>query len=131
MDAIQKGFILGFFTGQGSFGGDGRTPHLTLRMHPKHEQLLDKLTELIPGSKVFGPYINGGREYLQWMLRGDELAKVVSEGLFEDLKEWDPSSHQRYHEMVDTYFVGGRLRFRSKKRRRITSSKGGSSTESD
>ncbi len=130
MEQIQRGFILGFFTGQGSFGGDGRSPHLTLRMHTKHKALLEKLATLIPGSQIYGPYINGSREYLQWMLRGDDLANVVNQGIFEDLKEWDESSYLRYREMVDTYFVDGRLRFRSKKRRRITSSKGGSSTES-
>jgi len=127
---VQKGFILGFFVGQGSFGGDGRTPNLTLRMNPKHAMLLSKLLELIPGSQVYGPYSTAGREYLQWMLRGEELGKVVKSGLFEELKDWDQSSYQRYQEMVETYFVDGKLRFRSRKRRRMTSSKGGSSTES-
>ena len=131
MDQIQKGFVLGFFTGQGSFGGDGRTPHLTLRMHTKHKGLLKNLTDLLPGSQVYGPYSHGNREYLQWMLRGDDLAKVVKSELFEDLKNWDESSYQRYREMVTTYFVDGKLRFRSKKRRRITSSNGGSSTDND
>ena len=130
MDQIQKGFILGFFAGQGSFGGDGRTPQLTLRMHTSHEPLLIKLCELFPGSQVYGPYSHGERTYLQWMLRGDELAKVVNQGIFEDLKEWDMPSYERYRAMVDGYFVEGKLKFRSKKRRRITSSKGGSSTES-
>jgi hypothetical protein len=130
LSSIERGFVLGFFTGQGSFGGDGRNPHLTLRMHTKHKALLEKLATLIPGSQIFGPYSHANREYLQWMLRGDDLAKVVQAGLFEDLKVWDESSYLRYREMVDTYFVDGKLRFRSKKRRRITSSKGGSSTES-
>ena len=130
LSLTERGFILGFFAGQGSFGGDGRNPHLTLRMHTKHQELLVKLTMLLPGSQRYGPYTNGNREYLQWMLRGDDLAKVVSNGLFEGLKDWDESSYARYREMVDTYFVDGRLRFRSRKRRRITSSKGGSSTDS-
>ena len=126
----ERGFILGFFAGQGSFGGDGRTPQLTLRMHTSHGPLLIKLSALFPGSQVYGPYSHGDRTYFQWMLRGDELAKVVNEGVFEDLKEWDMPSYERYRAMVDTYFVDGKLKFRSKKRRRITSSKGGSSTDS-
>ena len=125
----QKGFILGFFCGQGSFGGDGRTPNLTLRMNPKHAQLVEKLTEILEGSQVYGPYTTAGRKYLQWMLRGDDLAKHVQANTFEGLKEWDESAYQRYRDMVDVYFVDGKLRFRSKKRRRITSSKGGSSTD--
>lgn len=79
---------------------------------------------------MYGPYAHGEREYLQWMLRGDELAKIIATGLFEELKEWDEPTYARYSEMVGRYFVSGRLRFRSRKRRRITSSKGGSSTES-
>ena len=126
----EKGFILGFFAGQGSFGGDGRTPHLTLRMHTAHGTLLIRLCGLFPGSQVYGPYSHGERTYFQWMLRGDELAKVVQSNLFEELKHWDEPSYQRYRDMVDHYFVEGKLKFRSKKRRRITSSKGGSSTES-
>ena len=130
MNPTERGFILGFFAGQGSFGGDGRTPHLTLRMHTSRGPLLIKLCGLFVGSQVYGPYSHGDRTYFQWMLRGDELAKIVQSNLFEDLKDWDDSSYQRYRDMVDTYFVEGKLRFRSKKRRRITSSKGGSSTDS-
>ena len=126
----EKGFILGFFVGQGSFGGDGRTPQLTLRMHTSHGPLLIKLCGLFPGSQVYGPYSHGERTYFQWMLRGDELAIFVNEGIFEGLKEWDGPSYERYRAMVDGYFVDGKLKFRSKKRRRITSSRGGSSTES-
>ena len=129
MEQHQRGFVLGFFCGQGSFGGDGRSPHLTLRMNPKHVQLLEKLTEMLEGSQVYGPYTTAGREYLQWMLRGDDLAKHVQAKTFEGLKDWDESAYQRYREMVDVYFVDGKLRFRSKKRRRMTSSRGGSSTD--
>ena len=125
----ERGFILGFFAGQGSFGGDGRTPHLTVRMHTSHGPMLIKLCSLFLGSQVYGPYSHGERTYFQWMLRGDELGNVVRDGLFEDLKEWDEPSYHRYRDMVDHYFVDGRLKFRSKKRRRITSSNGGSSTE--
>ena len=130
MNQIEKGFVLGFFTGQGSFGGDGKTPQLTLRMHTSHEALLRRLCEILPGSLIYGPYSHGERQYLQWMLRGDVLAGVVADGLFEGLKDWDDMSYARYRDMVDDYFVSGKLRFRSRKRRRMTSSSGGSSTES-
>ncbi|MBS1703014.1 MAG: hypothetical protein JST12_15215 [Armatimonadetes bacterium] len=130
MNQVEKGFVLGFFAGQGSFGGDGRTPHLTLRMNVQHEGLLQRLCQILPGSLIYGPYAHGERHYYQWMLRGDDLAKVVEDGVFEELEQWDEPSYARYREMVDRYFVSGKLRFRSKKRRRITSSSGGSSTES-
>ena len=118
MNQIEKGFILGFFAAQGSFGGDGRTPQLTVRMHTDHETLLRRLCELLPGSQIYGPYAHGNRQYYQWMLRGDELAQGVFDGVFEDLKEWDMPSYLRYRDMVETYFVNGRLRFRQAKKRR-------------
>lgn len=119
MNSLEKGFVLGFFVGQGSFGGDGRTPQLTLRMHVIHHDLLLRLCEILPGSVIYGPYAHGAREYFQWMLRGEELASVVREGVFEDLKDWDTPSYLRYREMVDRYIVDGRLRFRVRTRRRI------------
>lgn len=128
MNQHEKGFILGFFTGQGSFGGDGKTPHLTVRMHVKHQGLLQRLVQLMPGSNVYGPYSHGDRQYYQWMLRGEDL--VTYQDVFEELKDWDQPSYERYKEMEVRYFVSGKLRFRSRKRRRITSSSGGSSTDS-
>lgn len=120
---------MGFFIGEASFGGDGVNPQITFRADIARTQLLAKLKEAIPGSEVYGPYDNRGKPYLQWMVRGTALKKLVDSNLLEELHNWDDTAYQRYRKMVDNYSFGGSLRVRSIKRRRMTSSKGISSTD--
>lgn len=76
------GYLLGVLAGEGHFGGDGKQPQVTLRMHVRHEGLFRWLERALPGSKLYGPYHHGGREYYQWMVRGavlrNELAPLVA-----------------------------------------------------
>ena len=65
--------MVGLLIGEGSFGGDGRQPQVTLRMHVRHEALMRWLAERFPRSKLYGPYHHGDRHYFQWMARGDAL----------------------------------------------------------
>ncbi len=74
---FDDGFVLGLLATQGSFGGDGRQPQVTLRLHTRHLGLLEGLTERFPGSRVYGPYDHGGRSYAQWMARGPALVAGV------------------------------------------------------
>ena len=37
---FTSGLVLGLLIGGGHFGGDGRQPQVTLRMHVRHEPLL-------------------------------------------------------------------------------------------
>ena len=69
----DEGLVVGLLIGQGHFGGDGRQPHVTLKMHIRHEALLRWLEIGIPGSRLYGPYDHGGRRYFQWMARGPAL----------------------------------------------------------
>ena len=73
MDARDEGIIVGLLIGEGHFGGDGRQPQVTLRMHVRHEALLRWLVERLPRSRLYGPYDHGGRHYFQWMARGEAL----------------------------------------------------------
>lgn len=131
MNEFERGTLLGFFIGEASFGGDGQTPHIIFRADISRQALIVKLTTMVPGSEVYGPYDNRGKKYLQWMVRGAALKQLVESELLEGLKEWDPTAHARYRAMVDRYSFAGSLRVRSMKRRRMTSSKGISSTETD
>jgi hypothetical protein len=70
---FDLGLLLGILIGEGHFGGDGRQPQITVRMHVRHERLFDQLLRLCPGSKLYGPYHHGGRSYYQWMIRGAPL----------------------------------------------------------
>ena len=73
---VALGILVGVLVGEGSFGGDGKQPQITLRMHIRHESLFRWLEERF-GGRLYGPYSHGGREYYQWMLRGPDLATML------------------------------------------------------
>src|SRR3954465_8639170 len=70
LSSLEEGLIVGLVGGRGPFGGGGRKPQVTLRLHVRHENLLRWLTARVPGSRLYGPYDHGGRRYFQWMVRG-------------------------------------------------------------
>ncbi len=74
---FDRGVIVGLLIGEGSFGGDGRQPQITLRMHVRHEALFRWLMERFPAARLYGPYHHGGRSYYQWMARGRTLVRDV------------------------------------------------------
>ena len=101
---LEIGFLLGVLVGEGHFGGDGRQPQITLRMHTDHEALFRWLEETFPGGKLYGPYHHGGRSYYQWMARGEFLRQTLVPLLDRYLDErMDGKAHRRYLEMKDRY----------------------------
>jgi hypothetical protein len=100
----DRGLLVGLLLSSGSFGGDGKQPQVTLRMHTRHEDLLRWVTAQVPGSRLYGPYHHGGRSYFQWMARGDALVRELLP-LLEDtlVPEFDPPAHARLREMTDRY----------------------------
>ena len=82
---FDRGVIVGLLIGEGSFGGDGKQPQVTLRMHVRHESLFRWLVERVPESRLYGPYHHGGRSYLQWMARGRTLVRDVLPVLEDEL----------------------------------------------
>jgi hypothetical protein len=74
---VERGLLVGVLIGEGHFGGDGKYPHITLRMHTRHEALFRWLEARFPRARLYGPYRHGGREYFQWMARGPALAEDV------------------------------------------------------
>jgi hypothetical protein len=81
LEDFDVGFLVGILVGEGHFGGDGRQPQVTLRMHADHEALFRWLERRFPGSRLYGPYEHAGRRYYQWMARGrflrDELLPLL------------------------------------------------------
>lgn len=73
LDPFERGYLVGLLVGEGHFGGDGRQPQVTLRMHARHEELFRWLASAIPGARLYGPYHHGGRDYYQLMVRGSAL----------------------------------------------------------
>ncbi len=99
---FDDGFVLGLLATQGSFGGDGRQPQVTLRLHTRHLALLDWLAERFPGSRVYGPYDHGGRSYAQWMARGPALVHGVLP-LLEEHEARVPDAASRFRDMTERY----------------------------
>ena len=99
---FDEGFVLGLLATQGSFGGDGKQPQVSLRLHTRHFALLEWLTERFDGSRVYGPYDHGGRSYAQWMARGPALVHGVLP-LFEARLDLVPDAAARLRDMTDRY----------------------------
>jgi hypothetical protein len=101
---VEHGILVGLLVGEGHFGGDGRQPQVTLRMHVRHEAMFRWLERTFPGGKLYGPYDHGGRHYFQWMARGtylrDELVPILEASLRPDL---DAYSYARFVEMRERY----------------------------
>lgn len=101
---LEEGLIVGLLIGQGAFGGDGRKPQVSLRMHVRHENLLRWLQQRIPRSRLYGPYHHGDRHYFQWMVRGTALAEDLLPLLRRHIvPELDAHAHARLMAMVERY----------------------------
>ncbi len=104
LSEFDLGLLVGILIGEGSFGGDGKQPHVTLRMHVRHEALFHWLTERFPDTRLYGPYTHGGRSYFQWMARGPALVNhilpVLEERLGDDL---DAHAAMRLRAMCERY----------------------------
>jgi hypothetical protein len=101
---FQVGFLVGLLVGEGHFGGDGRQPHVTLRMHTDHERLFRWLEQTFPGGRLYGPYHHGGRSYFQWMARGPFLRDVLVPLLDRYVTpELDERAYGRYAAMKARY----------------------------
>lgn len=101
---FDLGLLVGVLIGEGSFGGDGKQPHVTLRMHVRHEALFHWLTKRFPATRLYGPYTHGGRAYFQWMARGpalvNDILPVLQEHLSDDL---DGHAAMRLRAMCERY----------------------------
>jgi hypothetical protein len=101
---FDRGLVVGLLVGEGSFGGDGRQPQVTLRMHVRHEALFRWLMQRFPDTKLYGPYHHGGRSYFQWMARGMVLVRDLLPLLEEHLDDGvDGHAAERLRAMLDRY----------------------------
>jgi hypothetical protein len=101
---FERGFVVGLLVGEGSFGGDGKQPQITLRMHTRHQALFNWLMERFPRSRLYGPYNHGGRSYYQWMARGQVLVDDVLPLLEAHITpELDAHASERFDQMRERY----------------------------
>ena len=104
LSAFEAGFLVGILVGEGHFGGDGKQPQVTLRMHTDHEALFAWLERKFPRAKLYGPYHHGGRSYFQWMARGKVLREDLLPLLEEHLRpELDGKAWARFQAMKKRY----------------------------
>jgi hypothetical protein len=101
---FDRGVVVGLLIGEGSFGGDGKQPQVTLRMHTRHEAVFNWLLDRFPDSRLYGPYHHGGRSYFQWMARGRTLVRDVLPMLEEELHGGlDGYAAERLEQMLERY----------------------------
>jgi hypothetical protein len=104
VDDFDAGLLIGILVGEGHFGGDGRQPQVTLRMHVGHVALFEWLMERFPGGRLYGPYEHSGRRYYQWMARGRYLRETLLPILRERLRpEHSRRVWDRYVAMCEAY----------------------------
>lgn len=105
---FEWGFLVGLLVGEGHFGGDGRQPQVTLRMHVRHERIFRWLERRVSCGKLYGPYDHSGRRYFQWMVRGRALREELVPALDRFLRpELDEHVHARYAAMKERYGISG------------------------
>lgn len=101
---FEEGVLVGLLVGEGHFGGDGRQPQVTLRMHVRHEAMFHWLERTFPGGRLYGPYNHGGRHYYQWMARGTFLRQELLPLLRRRLSpRIDSYAYDRLQEMAARY----------------------------
>ncbi|MEQ1935905.1 MAG: hypothetical protein ABL962_18780 [Fimbriimonadaceae bacterium] len=105
MTDFEEGVIVGLLVGEGSFGGDGKQPQVTLKMHVRHEKLFFWLVERLPESKLYGPYHHGDRNFYQWMMRGKALRETLAPILAKHIQDLDEHGAKRFHEMCHNYNI--------------------------
>ena len=104
LSEFERGVVVGLLVGEGSFGGDGKQPQVTLRMHTRHEALFHWLMQRFPDTRLYGPYHHGGRSYYQWMARGTALVRDILPLLEQELTgELDGHAAERLDAMRARY----------------------------
>jgi hypothetical protein len=106
LSEFDLGFLIGILAGEGHFGGDGRQPEVTLRMHTRHERLFRWLESRFPGGRLYGPYHHGGRHYYQWMARGRYLRDTLAPLIAGRLDELDSYAAELFKKMCSDYGIG-------------------------
>jgi hypothetical protein len=103
LSEFERGVFVGLMVGEASFGGDGKQPQITLRMHVRHEALFHWLMARFPATRLYGPYHHGGRSYFQWMARGRALVRDVLPVLEALGPELDAHAADRLDQMRQRY----------------------------
>jgi hypothetical protein len=72
-------------------------------MHVRHEKLFRWMQQVVPGSKLYGPYTHQARTYFQWMARGKALREILLPILVRNLPILDDHVRKRIEDMISRY----------------------------
>jgi hypothetical protein len=104
LSEFDRGLLVGLLIADGSFGGDGKQPQVTLRMHVRHEAIFRWLVDRFPATRLYGPYHHGGRSYYQWMARGTALVQEILPVLEQvRVEQLDGHAGERLRAMLERY----------------------------
>ena len=81
---FERGFLAGLLIGEGHFGAHRGRAHFVLGMHVRHEYLLRRVQDLLPGSILYGPFQWRGRDFFRLMVRGAALRSLLD--MFDSLE---------------------------------------------
>lgn len=114
LSETERGLVAGILMSEGSFGGDGKQPHIMLRKHIRHESLMRWLADRFPRSKLYGPYHHGDRSYFQWVARGpalvEDLLPVLDALIVPELDAHAAARLAELHERYASYIARVRAR---------------------
>jgi hypothetical protein len=74
-------------------------------MHVRHEKLFRWLQRTFPEGRLYGPYHHGGRDYYQWMARGEFLRRVLVPLVSDHLPHLDDYAAERFRSMCERYRI--------------------------
>ena len=110
----ERGLVAGILMSEGSFGGDGKQPHIMLRKHVRHEALMRWLVARFPRTKLYGPYHHADRSYFQWVARGaplvEDVLPLLDELVVAELDEYAAGRLADLHERYGPYIARVRAR---------------------
>lgn len=99
---FERGFLAGLIIGEGHFGVDRGRAQFVLGMHVRHEYLLRRVQDLLPGAILHGPNHWQRRMFFRLMVRGAALRSLLD--IFDSLEidRWCPHVGARYFAMRAT-----------------------------
>lgn len=104
-DPYERGWLVGFVEGRGSFTTSNGKNVLKFKIGAEHRDLLELVLRLVPGSRSYGPYeysnpasktgsadvICGGQSAIRF---AEAVAPLLTPGRRQEVEEWLAGGHE-------------------------------------
>ena len=104
-DDLSVGFLLGLLVGEGHFGGDGRQPQVTLRMHVRHEETFEWLRRTYPAAPSTARTITAAVPTTSGRLAGRYLREYIVPLVERHRSLLDAYTAARFDTMCERYSI--------------------------